>query len=228
MKHDLTIAIDGPAGAGKSTIARRLARRLNILYMDTGAMYRALGLAALRQGIRPGSGPDVDRLLAQTTIDIRFENGEQQVLIDGEDVTPLIRTADVSMAASDISALPSVRRRLVELQRQIAARQPLVIDGRDIGTYVLPDAPHKFFLTASVQERARRRLADLRAQGDQSATFDQVLRDMEFRDRQDSQREMAPLRQADDALLVDSTGLSIDAVIDLILSRINDSRPVTD
>ncbi len=225
MKH-LTIAIDGPAGAGKSTIARRLARRLNILYMDTGAMYRAVGLAALRRGIRPGYGPDVERLLTDIEIDICFSEGEQHVLIDGEDVTTLIRTPDVSMAASDISALPVVRHRLVELQRQIAARQPLVIDGRDIGTYVLPDAPYKFFLTASVQERARRRLADLRSQGDQSTTQDQVMQDMEIRDRQDSQREMAPLCQADDALLVDSTGLSIDEVIDLILANINNNRPV--
>lgn len=220
MKKVLNIAIDGPAGAGKSTIARLLARKLGILYLDTGAMYRAIGLKALRTGTDMRSEPDMKRLLGQTSLDIRFLGGDQQVLLDGEDVSQAIRTPDVSRAASDVSALPAVRLRLVELQRRIAAEQDLVLDGRDIGTYVLPQARYKFFLTADVHERACRRLLDLRARGDSGTTLEQVLEDVIYRDRQDSEREMAPLRQADDAILIDSTGQSIEETIERVLARI--------
>jgi cytidylate kinase len=223
MTKLLTIALDGPAGAGKSTIARRLARELDILYLDTGAMYRAVGLKALRQGISVRSEADIAKMLDETRMDIVFDNKEQHILLDGEDVSELIRTPQVSLAASDVSALPVVRRKLVELQREIAARQPLILDGRDIGSYVLPDARCKFFLTASEDERARRRLHDLRARGDQQSTFEAIKQDITYRDRQDSQRSLAPLCQAADAILVDTTEMTIDEVVAAIL---NDIRQV--
>lgn len=223
MTKLLTIALDGPAGAGKSTIARRLARELDILYLDTGAMYRAVGLKALRQGISVRSEADIAKMLDETRMDIVFDNKEQHILLDGEDVSELIRTPQVSLAASDVSALPVVRLKLVELQREIAARQPLILDGRDIGSYVLPDARCKFFLTASEDERARRRLHDLRARGDQQSTFEAIKQDITYRDRQDSQRSLAPLCQAADAILVDTTEMTIDEVVAAIL---NDIRQV--
>ena len=222
----LIIAIDGPAGAGKSTIARRVADQLNILYLDTGAMYRAVGLKALRNKIEVNNEKQVGDMLAETEIDIKFINQEQRIFIDQQDVTDDIRTPAVSMAASAVSALPVVRHKLVGLQRAIAARQPLVLDGRDIGTYVLPDAPHKFFLTASPEERAKRRLADLQAKGDHQATLQAVRTDMDQRDRQDSQRAFAPLRQAEDAMLVDTTQMTIDEVVAFLLRAVQDgSRP---
>lgn len=221
MTKLLTIALDGPAGAGKSTIARRLARELDILYLDTGAMYRAVGLKALRQGISVRSEADIARMLDDTRMDIVFKNKEQHILLDGEDVSELIRTPQVSLAASDVSALPVVRLKLVELQREIAARQPLILDGRDIGSFVLPDARCKFFLTASEDERARRRLHDLRARGDQQSTFEAIKQDISYRDRQDSQRSLAPLCQADDAILVDTTEMTIDEVVAAILDYIH-------
>lgn len=224
MKNPLIIAVDGPAGAGKSTIARLVARRLDILYLDTGAMYRAVGLKALRQNISPRSESEVAAMLRETRIDIRFADGEQQVWIDDQDVTADIRTPEVSLAASAISALPVVRLKLVEMQRQIAARQSLILDGRDIGSYVLPDAPYKFFLTAAVDERAQRRLDDLRARGDDAATLSEVKEDMIRRDEQDSQRALAPLRRADDAVLVDTTDLTIDEVVEVVLQRIGQDR----
>jgi CMP/dCMP kinase len=220
MTEFITIALDGPAGAGKSTIAKMIAKRLGILYLDTGAMYRAVGLKALRQGVSVRSEQQMAVMLADTRLDIEFHGGEQRIFLDGEDVSQAIRTPEVSRAASDVSALTVVRLRLVELQRQIAARQPLVLDGRDIGTYVLPDAPYKFFLTASPPERARRRLLDLQERGDQASTLQQVLDDINYRDAQDSQRILAPLRQAEDAILVDTTELTQEEVVRAILGHI--------
>lgn len=222
----LTIAIDGPAGAGKSTIARMLAKRLGILYLDTGAMYRAVGLKALRQGVSVRSDEAMAAMLEQTSLDILFQDGEQRVILDGEDVSQAIRTPEVSRAASDVSALPAVRLRLVDLQRQIACQLPLVLDGRDIGTYVLPDAPVKFFLTAEPAERARRRLLDLRARGDHTATLAEVQADLDYRDAQDSQRSLAPLCQASDAILVDTTGMTQEKVVRTVLEYIRLSGAV--
>ncbi len=213
----MTIAIDGPAGAGKSTIARLLADRLGILYLDTGAMYRAVGLKALRTGTDMRSETAMTVLLAQTELDIRFAGQNQQIFLDGEDVTATIRLPEVSRAASDVSALPVVRLKLVELQRQIASGQNLILDGRDIGTYVLPHASYKFFLTADLSERARRRLLDLQARGSKNATLEQVADDMSYRDSQDSSRALAPLKQADDAILVDTTGLTIEEVVEKVM-----------
>lgn len=219
----INIAIDGPAGAGKSTIARLLAEKLGILYLDTGAMYRAIGLKALRQGIDRRSEPAMAAMLDQTDLQIRFVDKHQQVLLDGEDVSDLIRTPEVSIAASDVSALTVVRLRLVDLQRRIAAVQDLILDGRDIGTYVLPQASDKFFLTADTGERAGRRLLDLRSRGDQKATLEQVLADMIYRDHQDSSRSLAPLRQAEDAVLVDTTGRSVEDVVAIVLRHLDKS-----
>lgn len=220
MCIDMTIALDGPAGAGKSTIARLLASELGILYLDTGAMYRAVGLKAIRLGLPVRDEAAIAGMLADTRLEIVFVEGGQRVLLDGEDVSTAIRTPEASIAASDVSALPAVRLELVRLQREIAAQQPLVLDGRDIGTFVLPDAPFKFFLTADPAERARRRLLDLQVRGDQRATFEQVLEDIQYRDRQDSSRSLAPLRQADDAVLVDTTSLTIAQVVETILNHI--------
>ena len=221
----MAIALDGPAGAGKSTIARRVAEQLGILYLDTGAMYRAIGLKATRSGYDPKDEAAVATLLETTDLDIRFVDGQQQVWLDGENVSEAIRTPQASRAASDVSTLPVVRRRLVEIQQDIASRQSLIMDGRDIGTYVLPNAAHKFFLTASLDERARRRLQDLRNRGDAAATLEEVRTDIEYRDRQDTQRSFAPLRQADDAVLVDTTDLTIDQVVETILGLIAADQP---
>lgn len=214
------IALDGPAGAGKSTIARKVAEHYGILYLDTGAMYRAMGWKAISIGIAPQNDHAVESMLCNTRLDVRFQNGEQRVFVDDKDVSDLIRTPEMSKAASDISALTCVRKHLVELQRQLAASRPLVIDGRDIGTYVLPDAPWKFFLTATAEERAQRRLLQLRSKGDDKTTLEEVVVDINYRDKQDSSREVAPLRQADDAILLDTTHLSIDQVITAIIREI--------
>ena len=218
------IALDGPAGAGKSTIAKRIAAQLGILYLDTGAMYRAIGLKALRQGISAKDEALVSAMLSETDLDIRFVDGTQQVWLDGENVSDAIRTPEASLAASDVSTLPVVRRHLVDLQRGIAKRQSMILDGRDIGTYVLPDAPHKFFLTASLAERAHRRLLDLQARGNTTATLDEVQADIAYRDNQDSKRSFAPLKQADDAILVDTTTLTIDEVVATILNLIQQKQ----
>lgn len=220
MKKPINIAIDGPAGAGKSTIARQLANRLGILYLDTGAMYRAVGLKALRTNTDMRSEPDLERMLNQTVLDIQFGPNGQQVILDGVDVTDAIRSSDVSRAASDVSAIPAVRHRLVEMQRCIAEQRDLVLDGRDIGTYVLPDAPFKFFLTADVKERARRRLNDLQARGETNLSLSDVIDEVSYRDQQDSSRSMAPLKQAEDAILIDTTGLTIEEVIGRVLEQL--------
>lgn len=213
------VAIDGPAGAGKSTVAKQVARRLGYLYLDTGAMYRAAGLKAHRLGIPPKDGDRVAPMIEDTDIAITFIEGAQHVLLDGEDVTTLIRTPEASVAASDISAIPAVRLRLVELQRRIAAEHDVVMDGRDIGTFVLPHARCKIYLSATLEERARRRCRELEERGTACVDLESVRRDIEYRDYNDSHRSLAPLAKAEDACEIDTTGLSVDQVVDLILER---------
>lgn len=214
------IALDGPAGAGKSTIAKKVAEHYGILYLDTGAMYRAMGWKAVNTDVPIKNDQAIEIMLCKTRLDVCFRNGDQRVLVDDKDVSDLIRTPEMSKAASDISALACVRKHLVKLQRQIAASRPLVIDGRDIGTYVLPEAPWKFFLTASSEERAQRRLLQLRAKGDDRTTLEEVIEDINYRDKQDSSRAVAPLRQAEDAILLDTTNLSINEVVETIVRKI--------
>ncbi len=213
------IAIDGPAGAGKSTIAKILAKRLNILYLDTGAMYRAMALKILEVGGNPKDPDSVLPHLSDTDIQIEYKDGAQKVFLDGRDVTELIRTQQVSKGASDIGTIPEVRKKLVDLQRAIADKHSVVMDGRDIGTYVLPNADRKFFLTASVEERARRRYEELIEKGGDQE-YSKILNEIIERDNADSSRAFAPLRKAEDAILIDSTGKSIDEVIDEISSYI--------
>ena len=213
------IAIDGPAGAGKSTVAKLVARRLGYLYLDTGAMYRAAGLKALRLGVSPKDGDRVTSMIGHTDIAITFVDGAQHVLLDGEDVTALIRTPEASVAASDISAIPAVRLRLVDLQRRIAAEHDVVMDGRDIGTFVLPHANCKIYLSATIEERTRRRCRELEERGEVCVDLDSVRRDIEYRDYNDSHRSLAPLAKAEDAYELDTTGLSVERVVDRILKR---------
>jgi len=218
-----TIAIDGPAGAGKSTIAKLLAKKLNIMYLDTGAMYRAFALKVLEAGLDPEVKTDVEKVVDQTEISIEYENGTQRVYLDKRDVTDEIRSEQVSKAASAVAVIPEVRKKLVQLQRRIAATNNLVMDGRDIGTYVLPDADLKIFLTASAEERARRRWSELRSRG-LEVDFESVLSDIIKRDHNDSNREFAPLKKADDAVLIDTTDKSIQEVVEQIESLVDFRR----
>lgn len=218
-KHErhFNIALDGPSGAGKSTVAKALAKRLDIIYLDTGAMYRSLAYVAVKQGIDVNDEAAVRPML--DNLDMKIITGDsQQIIVNGENVTPFIREHYVSKAASDISALPAVRIKLVELQREIAKNDCVVLDGRDIGTYVLPDAKYKFFITATPEVRAKRRFEELKAKGD-APSYEKVLEDIKVRDYNDSHRAFAPLKQADDAVLVDTTNMSIDEVIDFVLNK---------
>ncbi|MDR1574011.1 MAG: (d)CMP kinase [Clostridiales Family XIII bacterium] len=216
------VAIDGPAGAGKSTVAKAVAARLSIEYIDTGAMYRAVGLKLLAEGIGPGSADAQRRarMLSETEID--FAGG--RVYLDGRDVSDDIRTDEVSRMASESSALPEVREKLVALQRAMGARKSVLMDGRDIGSNVFPNAEFKFFLTASPRERARRRFLELRAK-DEGVDFERVLADIEQRDYNDSHRALHPLVKADGAREIDSTRISADEVTEMILEIIRTRAP---
>lgn len=213
MKAKGNIAIDGPAGAGKSTVAKLLARRLNYLYVDTGAMYRALTCKALRQGIDLTNEEALTFLAENTNIKLVPGADGNRVLLDGEDVTPCLRRPEVNGAVSLVARVPGVRHRLVALQREMAAQQPVVMDGRDIGSYVLPEAEHKFYLTATLEERSRRRWLELQAQG-LKVTVEEVRRELEARDRLDSERAVGPLVVPPDAICLDTTGLSPEEVVE--------------
>lgn len=219
----ISVAIDGPSGAGKSTLAKRLAKELGYLYVDTGAMYRSIGLFALRQGVDPKDEAAVTALLPQIQIELRYVNGAQRVLLCGEDVSEAIRAEEVGMATSAVSAHPPVRAFLLELQRGMARTHDILMDGRDIGTVILPNASVKIFLTASAEARATRRFRELQEKG-VDTDFETVLEDIRRRDYQDSHRATAPLRQAEDAVLVDTSEMDLEegfqALKSLILSRV--------
>lgn len=217
-----SIAVDGPSGAGKSTLAKMLAKSLGFLYVDTGAIYRTVGLCARRRGVPLDRiGGTVD-LLGRFSIDMRYgEDGLQHMYLDGEDVTDAIRAPEISMYASAVSALPEVRSFLLEMQRDMARRNDVIMDGRDIGTVVLPQADVKIFLTATEEDRARRRYEELLSRGVET-DFQSVLSDLAARDRNDSQRSAAPLRQAEDALLVDTTGNSLEESYGVLLQTIKE------
>lgn len=207
------VAIDGPAGAGKSTAAKQLSAMLGAIYLDTGAMYRTVALAALNRGIDTKNGDALEKMIEQIDIDVRFGKDGQEIFLDGKNVNNLIRTAEVSLGASNVAVFPPVRHKMVEKQREIASRSNVVMDGRDIGTYVLKDAEYKFFLVASVEIRALRRYKEMLAKG-MEADLDTIIKDIEFRDNNDSSRKMAPLRQAEDAILIDTTNQSIQEMVD--------------
>lgn len=210
------IAIDGPAGAGKSTIAKAVAKRKGFIYVDTGAMYRAMALLILRAGI---GAEDVERIIEkcrEADVTIGYEDGQQVVYLNGENVNSMIRTEEVGNMASAISPIPEVRKKLVELQKQLAAKNDCIMDGRDIGTCVLPDAQLKIYLTASSLVRAKRRFEELTAKGE-SCDLEKIKADIEERDYRDMNRETSPLRQAEDAVLVDTSDMTVDEVIEKIM-----------
>ncbi len=205
------VAIDGPAGAGKSSISKAVAKKLGCIYVDTGAMYRACALYAIENNI-PITAEGLENELDNIKIGIKYAEDGQRIYLGGVDVSGRIREPDVSIGASDIAVIPAVRLKLVDMQRELAKTNNVVMDGRDIGTYVLPDAEVKIFLTASVDERARRRVLEMEQKG-QKADFETVKKDMAYRDKNDSEREFAPLRQAEDAVLLDTTELTFDEVV---------------
>ncbi len=217
----INVAIDGPAGAGKSTIAKAVSKQLGYIYVDTGALYRAVALYAIRNNIDTKSN-EVIGLLESADVKLTYVNGEQRVMLNGEDVSTLIRTPEVSMGASNVSAIPEVRTFLFDLQRKIAEENSVIMDGRDIGTVVLPNAQVKVFLTASAEERAKRRYIELQEKGDKS-TYEEILEDIKVRDYNDSHRAAAPLKQADDAVLLDTSELDLEQSIEA-LRAIVDSK----
>ncbi len=217
----INIAIDGPAGAGKSTIAKKVSKELGYIYVDTGALYRTVGLNALRNGVDTKDAEGVITTLDGLKVSLRFVNNEQRVFLGEEDVSEAIRQNEVSMAASNVSAIPTVREFLFDLQRDIAKNNNCIMDGRDIGTVVLPDAQIKLFLTASAEARADRRYKELTEKG-QSVDYEVILREIKERDYQDSHREIAPLKQAEDAILVDSTEMDLLTTIECMLNIIKE------
>ena len=221
VAQKFNVAIDGPAGSGKSTIARLLARDYHILYLDTGAMYRACALAALRAGIDVADEAQVCVLMRDIPLNVVYRDGEQHTMLDGEDVSDQIRTPEVSMAASTVSRHMSVRMKMVEKQREIAGKMSCVLDGRDIGTFVLPDADFKFFLTASAEVRAKRRADEMTAKG-YRVDFEKLKQEIAARDEQDSTREFAPLKRADDAVLIDTSDMTIEEVLRTIKSKMQE------
>lgn len=216
----MTIAIDGPAGAGKSTIARIVSKSLNIIYLDTGAMYRAVAYKMLNSKIDLKDNRAILDALDSTNIEIVYNEDVQRVILDGHDITPLIRTSEISIAASKVAVIPEVRKKLVEIQRRIAKTKPLVMDGRDIGSYVLPDASIKFYLTASLDERAKRRWKEMSIKGIEQ-DIQSIRRDIQERDAKDQSRSFAPLKQVKDAILIDTTDKSIEEVSEEILGHID-------
>lgn len=219
----VAIALDGPAGAGKSSIAKRAAKALDYIYVDTGALYRTIGLAATRKGVEPKPSTEVEKLLSEITVDLTFnDKGEQIVLLDGENVSGLIRTPEASMMASKISAVPSVRVYLLDLQRNMAKSHNVIMDGRDIGTVVLPDAKVKIFLTASPEARAQRRYKELCEQG-MDVKYEDILNDVITRDYNDSHRETAPLKPAEGCVMVDTTELDFEQSVEKIISVIKEN-----
>lgn len=219
----INVAIDGPAGAGKSTISRAAAKELGFIYIDTGALYRTVGLNALRKG---ADLTDPESIAATLTddlkVELRFVDGEQKMFLGGEDVSLEIRTPEASMAASKVSAVPAVREYLFDLQKKLAHENDCIMDGRDIGTVVLPDAKVKIFLTASPESRARRRYDELKEKG-MDVKYEDVLADMKERDYNDSHREIAPLKPADDAILLDTSGFELERSVALIIKTIKDN-----
>ena len=214
-KH-YAVAVDGPSGAGKSTLAKAIAAKLGILYLDTGAMYRAMALKALRAGVDPRDPEAVESLLPDTDIFARNIDGAQHTYLDGEDVSQLLRTQEMARAASDISAIPKVRIKLA-----VAQAGDVVMDGREIGSYVLPDTPHKFFVTASLEERARRRWTELQAAGKAGGrTLGDIQEEVAQRDYNDSHRAFAPLVQVPDAVVIDTTHMSITQAVDAVLAKL--------
>lgn len=218
----ISIAIDGPAGAGKSTLSRKTAENLGFIYVDTGALYRTVGLKFSRKGADTNLNCDIEGILAETTVDIRFVDGEQRVFLDGEDVSDEIRTPTASMMASAVSAKPPVRAFLLEMQRKLARDNNVVMDGRDIGTVVLPNATVKIYLTASAEARAERRYKELIEKGT-NVTYKEVYDDMVQRDYNDMNREIAPLKQADDAIVADTTECNLEESLDLLLKIVKDN-----
>ena len=217
----LNIAMDGPVGAGKSSIAKAVADRLGILHLDTGAMYRAVGLSAIRAGVDLQDEAAVTAHTKAIDVSVAHAEGGQRTIVNGEDLTDFIRTPEVSMAASTVGKYAGVRREMVAIQQKLAASTPMLVDGRDICVRVLPNATVKLFLTASAEERARRRWLEMTAKGD-TTPYEDVLRDLRARDDQDMNREVDPLRPTEDAVIVDSTDMNFDQVVDYILNIVEE------
>lgn len=224
MGEHLNIAIDGPSGAGKSTLAKAVASVLEIRYLDTGSMYRAMALFAKRRGVDVSDEAGLRTILDDADIRVRYDERGQRVLIGEEDVTDMLRTQELAMGASTVSAHPCVRQKLAELQREVGRNYDVVMDGRDITTNVLPHTKHKFFVTASPEIRAQRRLKELRSRGSLEETYEQVLADIKLRDHNDSTRAYMPLRQTEDAVRIDTSEMTIDEALSFLLEKIAEKQ----
>jgi len=220
MDNQIAVAIDGPVGAGKSTVAKLIAKKLGIIYVDTGAMYRSVGLYAVRKGIETTDAEKLREIIDEINLDVEIINGVQNIFMNGENVSDLIRTPEISMAASNVSAVVEVRNKLVDIQRNLSKSKSVIMDGRDIGTVVLPNADTKIYLTASPEERAERRFKELKNKGS-NVTYQEVYDDLVLRDRNDSTRAASPLKAADDAIILDTTGMSLDEVVNESIKLIN-------
>lgn len=217
----ISIAIDGPAGAGKSTIAKAVAKQLEYIYVDTGALYRSIALNAINSGTNTDNEAEINELLSNTKVEIKFIDGEQRVFLNSQDVSDKIRTTEVSMMASKVSAIAAVRDFLLELQRGLARENNVIMDGRDIGTVVLPQAQVKIFLTASAQCRAKRRYEDYLAAGNTKESYEQILADIQQRDYNDSHRAVAPLKPAEDSVIVDTSDDTLEQSVEKIMAVVN-------